>query len=61
MAISAVADPPVAIRMDRLEMMRLRSLHRTSIGEAEAAPFPSSIRPLRRPSLPQVGGAKSHS
>ena len=31
MDISAVADPPVAIRMRLDEMIRFRSLHRTSI------------------------------
>ena len=42
MAISAAADPPVAIRIDLFEMIRFRSLHRTSMWEAYAAPFPSS-------------------
>ena len=31
MAISAVADPPVAIKIRLVEIIRLRSLHRTSI------------------------------
>ena len=40
MAISAVAEPPVAIRMRFSEMTLLRSLHRTSILVAYASPFP---------------------
>ena len=39
MAISAVADPPVAIRIRLVEIIRLRSLHRTSIFVAYASAF----------------------
>ena len=59
MAISAVADPPVAIRIRFSAMTLLRSLHRTSIFVAYASPFPSSIRPSSRPKVDCVGGERS--
>ena len=56
MDISAVADPPVAMRMRLDAMIRFRSLHRTAILVAQASPLPSSIRPRSRPNCVNVGG-----
>ena len=55
MDISAIADPPVAIRMRLDAMILFRSLHHTSILVAYASPLPSSIRPRSRPNCFNVG------
>ena len=55
MAISAVAEPPVAINMRFSAITLLRSLHRTSIFVAYASPLPSSMRPSNRPKALRVG------
>ena len=56
--ISAVADPPVAIMILFSEMIRFRSLHRTSIRCVSLA-FPSSMCPSKRPNTDRVGGERS--
>ena len=57
--ISAVAEPPVAMRIRFCATMQLRSLQRTSMRVAYASPLPSSMRPSRRPKYVWVGGRMS--
>ena len=58
MAISAVADPPVAMSTLLYAIILLRSLQRTSILVAYASPWPFSMRPISRPKFCIVGGAR---
>ena len=48
MAITAVAEPPVAIRIRFSAITLLRSLHRTSIFVAYASPLPSDLADVQR-------------